>query len=79
MTIKEEIEYDGKKYLLEYSDSDDFSNLERSKCRQVYGICYVDDTIVVVFEGHKKHWGLPGGAPEEGENLEDAIKREVLE
>jgi len=44
----------GVDYIFEYQDSDSFDNLDYSKCRQVYGICFMDDDKMIIgFDGKK--------------------------
>lgn len=66
-------------YIFEYSDADLFDDLDISKCTQVYGVCFLGDKIVIGYNGKKKCWGLIGGTIEEGETLEQTLRREVEE
>lgn len=80
MTIIEE--YMGKsgvKYIFEYEDADSFDNLDYSKCRQTYGVCFYGDQMVIGFGGQKQAWGLIGGTIEKGEKFEETLKREIQE
>ncbi|NKB70068.1 MAG: NUDIX domain-containing protein [Candidatus Latescibacteria bacterium] len=48
----------------------------------VYGLCHRADALLVVHKGigpYQGRWDLPGGAPETGEALEAALRREVAE
>lgn len=74
-----ELIYEGVKYFVEYSDSDSFDDLDKSKCTQTYGVCFCDDKIVVAHNGHKGTWGLVGGTIEKGETFEQTLKREIQE
>lgn len=69
----------GVDYIFEYSDADSFSGLEYEKCRQVYGICFCEDKLLIGYGGQKHDWGLVGGTIEEGENFEETLKREIQE
>jgi 8-oxo-dGTP pyrophosphatase MutT (NUDIX family) len=80
MTISES--YTGKSgvtYALEYSDADSFEDLDYAKCRQVYGVCFCDDKMVIGYGGQKQDWGLIGGTIEPGETFEQTLKREIQE
>lgn len=71
--------YSGVKYIFEYSDTDSFTELDLSKCQQVYGVCFLDDNMVIGYGGKKNNWGLIGGTIESGETFEETLKHEVQE
>lgn len=79
MTIKDSIIYNKAKYLLEYQDVVDYSRLERELCKQIYAVCFVNEKIIIVYNGNKGHWGLPGGTIETEETIEEALTREIQE
>jgi 8-oxo-dGTP pyrophosphatase MutT (NUDIX family) len=80
MSISEEyIGKSGVKYIFEYEDSDSFDGLDYEKCRQVYGVCFYGEQMVIGFGGQKQEWGLIGGTIEEGEKFEETLKREIQE
>jgi NADH pyrophosphatase NudC (nudix superfamily) len=69
-------------YMFEYHDCDDFSSLDYQKCRQVYGVCFLDSKLLIAFGlygGKEKSWGLVGGTIEKGETFEQTLAREVQE
>lgn len=66
-------------YLMEYSDADSFDDLDYDKCRQVYGVCFCDDKMVIGYGGKKQNWGLIGGTIEPDETFEQTLKREIQE
>lgn len=73
------IGYSGVTYKLEYFDADSFDDLDYSKCRQVYGVCFYDKQIVIGYGGKKQNWGLIGGTIEPNETFEQTLKREIQE
>lgn len=80
MIIAEEyIGRSGVKYIFEYQDADSFEDLEKDKCKQVYGVCFCGDEMVIGYGGEKQDWGLIGGTIEEGETFEETLKREIQE
>jgi ADP-ribose pyrophosphatase YjhB (NUDIX family) len=66
-------------YLIEYLDSDDFSDVPKEKVTQTYGVCFYNGQMVIGFGGNKQSWGLIGGTIEEGETYEQTLKREIQE
>jgi len=69
----------GVKYTFEYCDADSFDELDKTKCTQTYGVCFLDDKMLIVYGGNKHDWGLVGGTIEKGESLEETLKREIQE
>ena len=69
----------GVEYVVEYSDADSFDSLSQEKVKQVYGVCFCDEKLVIGFGGMKKGWGLIGGSVEEGETFEETLRREIRE
>jgi hypothetical protein len=43
------------------------------------GICVTDDGQLVLISPNGELWGFPAGRPEDGESLEDTLRREVQE
>jgi len=66
-------------YVCEYSDSDSFEHLPHDLVKQTYGVCFFEDKLVIGFGGPKNGWGLIGGSVEEGESLEETLRREIKE
>ncbi len=69
----------GVQYIFEHEDCDDFSVLPYEKCKQIYGVCFSGDKIVIVLNGKKKTWGLVGGSIEKGEDFDETFRREIKE
>lgn len=78
MIINSELIFDGEKYQLEYHDADSFVNLPADRCKQVYGVCFYQDKIVIG-KRKKGSWGLIGGSIEKGETFDQAFTREIKE
>lgn len=70
---------EGKIYKFAYYELANYERLEADKIQQIYGVCFYQDQMVVVLNGKKGTWGLVGGKPEEGESIEQALRREVKE
>lgn len=47
--------------------------------RTVYGIGFLADRFLMVYNPSRKGWEMPGGHVESGETDEEAVKREFLE
>ncbi len=68
---------DGKRYLIEWFENIEFSNLGFVK--QVYGYVF-DDKGQLLITNPKSTWRLPGGGPEsKDKNHEETLIREALE
>ncbi|MEK9182044.1 MAG: NUDIX domain-containing protein [Patescibacteria group bacterium] len=80
MEIKSQISnLDGSMTQIIYNDADSFDFLDKSKVKQVYGVCFFEGKMLIVFNGKRKAWGLVGGSIEAGESFEECLKREVKE
>ena len=79
MIIISQMVWEGKTYKLRYEDLDSFGNLPYEKCRQVYGVCFYKDKMVISLGGKKNDWGLVGGTVEDGESFEETLVREIKE
>jgi len=71
--------YSGVEYIFQYHEVDTFEHLEKEKCTQVYSVLFADDTMVIVHNGKKDTWGLPGGTIEESETFLETLSRETVE
>jgi 8-oxo-dGTP pyrophosphatase MutT (NUDIX family) len=71
--------HSGVEYIFEYSDADTFHHLDLTKCTQTYAVCFCGEKIVIGFGGQKNAWGLIGGTIEQGETLEQTLRREIKE
>lgn len=72
-------ESNGEVYLYEYFDSVEFDTLPQDKVKQVYGVCFFEEKIVIGYGGLKRGWGLIGGSIEPGETFEQTLIREIKE
>lgn len=79
MIIESSFTYEGKNVSVRYEDADSFDHLPLVKVTQAYAVCFLGDDMVIVKNGKKNTWGLPGGTREDGESLIQCLKREVLE
>lgn len=71
--------WEGKEVKIEYRDADSFDDLPRERCKQVYGVCFVGDRMVIGRRIRNDKWGLIGGSVEKGETFTEALAREVKE
>ena len=76
--FREEIDWSGQKYLMEWNDCVDFESLLNPK--NVFGFVFDGSgKLCMVKFRNKDHWGLPGGGIEENETPEECLCREVME
>jgi len=76
--IKETIKFDGRKIQLVWHKN--VIILPGINVTQALGFCVTqNDEVLIVKIKNGKKWRLPGGHPEEGEMLEQALIREVDE
>ncbi len=78
-TITATLKWNNQIHKLIYTDSDDFSHLPQDKIRQVYGICFYNNKLVIGWNQKTKMWNFQGGSVKKGESWLDALKREVQE
>lgn len=60
----------------------DIESLEELDGRMVHGVhayCFYGNELVIVYSDMKGYWTPPGGGVEQGETVEEAIVREILE
>lgn len=62
-----------------YRDTDSFEHLLDKKVTQVYGICFCDGKLIIVYNKKKDMWTPAGGSIESGETYEGCLTREVQE
>ena len=80
MKLSEEtIGDNGVKYLIEYCDADNFTDLIEDKWHQIYAVCFIGDEMLIANEPEGRGWGLIGGRKDEGETFEQTLRREVQE
>ncbi len=75
-------EYKGIKYNVRFNPHKTESHEECSDFTQVYCVGKMQDKILVIYhrdKSGKKIFNLPGGTREPGENLEQNLRREILE
>lgn len=77
--IKQNLNYFGRIFKLEYWSVDSFDDLEKEKCKQSYEVCFTGERMVIVFNKKNGSWILPGGTIENGESWDDTLIREVKE
>lgn len=77
MKIDSTINWSDKDYPVQYEDLETFKDI--TTFNQVYGVCFVEDKVVICFNKSLGFWVLPGGTPEDNETIEQALKREIME
>lgn len=59
--------------------TDSISNEIRSKAKKVYGVTFINEKLVLIYNSKRNIWGFPGGTIEENETIEEALTREMIE
>jgi 8-oxo-dGTP diphosphatase len=62
-----------------YWDIDSEADFKGKKIRAARAYSFYKDKFVIVYAESKRYWTPPGGAVEEGETAEEAMRREVKE
>jgi len=62
-----------------YNDINSDLDLGDKKIQGVHAYCFYQDKLVLVYSEKKGYWTPPGGGVEAGENVRDAVRREVEE
>jgi len=62
-----------------YRDIESLEELDGRTVHGVHAFCFVGEKLVIVYSEAKGYWTPPGGGVEQGETVEEAIIREVLE
>jgi len=72
------LSYDNKNFLLTWIK--DSKLKDYNPINQVYGIVFNDKgEILIAREKLEDKWAIPGGKPEAGENIEETLRRELVE
>ena len=69
----------GQVFDVVYKDIESENDFKEKNISGVHALCFYKDKLVVVYSKSKGYWGPPGGSVEKGENVRDAIRREVKE
>ncbi len=79
--LQEIFDWKGVDHLCEYIKKADQNYSNLSPITQVQAICTVKGQVdsFVVYKDVDGNYGLPGGSVEEGENLEETLRRELKE
>ncbi len=62
-----------------YYDIENERELGDKKAKGVHAYCFYQDKLVLVYADNKGYWTPPGGGIEPGEDIKEAIRREIKE
>ena len=77
MTIQEETHFAGKRYLATWETG--YELPPRDLVRQVSAVCFTPFNQIVMIGDTPGELHIPGGHPEDGERLDEALRREIRE
>ena len=69
----------GQTLTVEYQDIDSELDFKDKKISAVHAFCFYKGQLVIVYAESKGYWAPPGGSVEEGEDVINAVSREVHE
>lgn len=69
----------GQVFDVVYKDIESELEIAGKNISGVHAHCFYKDKLVIVYSESKGYWGPPGGNVEKGENIRDAIRREIKE
>jgi len=76
MNITEEHSWLGQHLIVTWHDAS--SNPPRNLVTQASGICFTDDSRIVLVTTDGKTWHLPGGHPEDNETIEKILLNQLI-
>ncbi|MFA6593903.1 MAG: NUDIX hydrolase [Candidatus Buchananbacteria bacterium] len=76
MSVSEKSTFAGRELTLTWIETGVVP--QNLKISQVSGYCLDNNNQVLIIK-NEHGWGLPGGHPEEGESVEQSLRREILE
>jgi 8-oxo-dGTP pyrophosphatase MutT (NUDIX family) len=77
ISIVQESTWDGRRLTVRWLPSS--FEPPRDLTMQAYGICFTEHRKILLVTIGDGRWNLPGGSPEPGETVEQALAREVWE
>ncbi|MDD4354132.1 MAG: NUDIX hydrolase, partial [Candidatus Nanoarchaeia archaeon] len=73
------ITHDGERCDVHHFDVDDFDEIPDELKLKAHAVCMHNSKMLVVHHPEWDIWSIPGGTREEGESIEEALKREIQE
>ena len=77
MPLQDQTEYAGRRFQVTWESRHILP--PRHQITQVSAVCFTADDKILMISKDGTRWNIPGGHPEDGESLEDALRREVWE
>lgn len=75
VTVQEEVVWEGRRMTVSWLPAPFLPPSDLTT--QVSGICFTEHRKIVLVSGDGRRWDMPGGRPEQGESLEEALARHV--
>lgn len=77
--FEKSITHDGERYDLHHIDIDNFNEIPDELKLKAHAVCIHDGKMLIVHHPEWDIWSIPGGTRENGESIEETLKREIEE
>ncbi len=77
--FKNAVSHNGQRCDVFYVHADAFDEIPDGLILKVHAVCFWNGKLLLVNHSEWNIWGLPGGTREQGESIEQAMKREIQE
>ena len=76
---KDALTYNDQRYDVHYFEAENITSVPDELVVKAHGVCFWDGKMLLVNHPQWNVWAIPGGTREQGESIEEALIREILE